>query len=126
MFIDDNIIADRPFIKELFTRMIPLNKRWVSQCSIDLADDPELLGLARRAGCLGLFIGVESINARNLADFDKDFNTPTRYRERIAALHQAGIMVFTSIIVGGDNDDRSVFEAMLRFLQSVGSDGLQA
>jgi len=125
IFIDDNIIADRPFIRELFTRMIPLKKRWVSQSSIDLADDPELLNLAQKSGCIGLFIGVESINARNLTDFDKEFNTPALYRKRIAALHQAGIMVFTSIIVGGENDDESVFETMLRFLLSVSSDGLQ-
>ena len=62
MFVDDNIIADREYAKKLFTAMIAMKKRWISQCSIEIAEDAELLTLARKAGCRGLFIGIESIS----------------------------------------------------------------
>ena len=52
IFVDDNIIADRTYARELFTAMVPLRKRWVSQCSIDIADDTELLRLAHTGGLL--------------------------------------------------------------------------
>ena len=58
--MDDNIIADREYALELFRGMTPLRKRWVSQCSVLVADDPELLELMRAAGCCGLFIGIET------------------------------------------------------------------
>ncbi|MBF0199690.1 MAG: B12-binding domain-containing radical SAM protein, partial [Planctomycetes bacterium] len=60
MFVDDNIIADKEYARDLFTRMIPLRKRWTGQCSIELADDPELLELASRSGCKALFVGIET------------------------------------------------------------------
>ena len=74
MFVDDNIIADREFAKQLFTAMIPMKKRWISQCSIELADDEELLDLAYRAGCRGVFIGIESLDEANLTEVKKGFN----------------------------------------------------
>jgi radical SAM superfamily enzyme YgiQ (UPF0313 family) len=62
MFVDDNIIADPDYARRLFRAMLPMKKRWVSQCSLKIADDPELLALARAAGCRGLFVGVETIS----------------------------------------------------------------
>lgn len=125
IFVDDNIIADPAYARALFTEMLPLRKRWVSQCSLTIADDPELLALARAAGCRGLFIGIETTSADNLADMGKAFNEAQRYRARLAAIKRAGIGVIAGMIVGLDGDDVSVFERMLRFLQSVGVDALQ-
>ena len=52
IFVDDNIIADRVYARELFAAMAPLRKRWVSQCSIDIADDAELAARGARGGLL--------------------------------------------------------------------------
>jgi radical SAM superfamily enzyme YgiQ (UPF0313 family) len=125
MFVDDNIISDRAYARELFQAMIPMRKRWVSQCSIDIADDPELLRLARQAGCRGLFIGVETLNAANLADVGKSFNQSETYVQRIAAIRRHGIGVVAGIIVGLDHDDAAVFERTLRFLQLARIDAVQ-
>ena len=125
MFVDDNIIADPGYAKALFRAMIPMKKRWVSQCSLEIADDPELLRLARAAGCLGLFIGIETLSSENLAAMEKGFNDSRGYRQRIAAIRRAGIGVQAGIIVGMDNDDVTVFERTLRFLQQCRIDALQ-
>jgi len=125
IFVDDNIIADREFSAELFKALAPLGKRWVSQSSILIADDPELLRLAHEAGCRGLFIGIETANEENLAMINKRFNDATSYADRIAAIRRSGIGVIAGIIVGMDNDNRQVFENTLRFLLATGVDALQ-
>jgi radical SAM superfamily enzyme YgiQ (UPF0313 family) len=125
IFVDDNIIADRAYARELFTAMIPLRKRWVSQSSIDIADDAELLRLARAAGCCGLFIGIETTSAENLAAMDKQFNQCGSYPQRLAAIRGAGVGVVAGIIVGMDGDDAGVFERTLRFLEQTRIDAIQ-
>lgn len=125
MFVDDNIIADPDYAKELFRALIPLQKRWVSQCSIEIANDPELLRLAHHAGCRGLFIGIETTSARNLAAVGKGFNDVREYGRRIRAIRGMGIGVIAGMIVGMDNDEPGVFERTLRFLQKMRIDALQ-
>jgi radical SAM superfamily enzyme YgiQ (UPF0313 family) len=125
IFVDDNIMADRDYARELFRAMIPLRKRWVAQCSIEIGDDRELLELASAAGCCGFFIGIETINPENLASVGKNFNDSKRYRERLARIRRSHIGVVAGIIVGLDNDDPGVFERTLTFLQEMSIDALQ-
>ena len=125
IFVDDNIIADRTYARELFSAMVPLRKRWVSQSSIDIADDAELLRLARAAGCCGLFIGIETTSAENLAAMDKQFNQCGRYPQRLATIRGADIGVVAGMIVGMDSDNVGVFERTLRFLRQTSIDALQ-
>jgi radical SAM superfamily enzyme YgiQ (UPF0313 family) len=125
MFVDDNIIADPEYARRLFRAMAPLKKRWISQCSLKIADDAELLALARAAGCRGLFVGVETISQENLDAVDKGFNDGSGYLRRIAAIRAHGIGVQAGIIVGMDGDDVTVFQRTLRFLQKARIDALQ-
>lgn len=125
MFVDDNIIADREFALSLFTLMSPLKKRWVSQCSIKIADDDELLNAAAKAGCIGLFIGIESVNSDNLSMVEKSFNKPEDYKRKIRKINKAGIGVQAGMIVGLDSDDRGVFQRNLDFLQDANIGALQ-
>jgi radical SAM superfamily enzyme YgiQ (UPF0313 family) len=125
MFVDDNIIANRDYAVELFKEMIPLKKRWVSQCSIEIADDDELLSLSAKAGCIGLFIGIESVNSRNLEGVDKAFNIPSTYAEKIKRINKAGIGIQAGMIVGLDSDDTGVFKRNLDFLQKSNIGALQ-
>jgi radical SAM superfamily enzyme YgiQ (UPF0313 family) len=125
MFVDDNIIADPDYARALFAAMVPLRKRWVSQCSLRIADDPALLALARRAGCVGLFVGLESLSAANLDSVGKSINTERDSNERIRAIRRAGIGVQAAVIVGLDHDGVDVFGRTLRFLQAARVDALQ-
>jgi radical SAM superfamily enzyme YgiQ (UPF0313 family) len=125
MFVDDNIIADAEYAKKLFRAMIPMKKRWISQCSIEIAEDMELLNLARKAGCRGLFVGIETISRANLAGVDKEFNNAADYIRRIKAIRKKGIGVQAGMIVGMDSDDVTVFERTLEFLQKAKIDAIQ-
>jgi radical SAM superfamily enzyme YgiQ (UPF0313 family) len=125
MFVDDNIIADRDYALELFRALVLLRKRWVSQCSVLVADDPELLDLLAAAGCCGLFIGIETASRENLVTMNKQFNQARSYAERLGRIRRAGIGVIAGMIVGMDGDSTPVFEQTLRFLQECRLDAVQ-
>jgi len=125
MFVDDNIIADPAYAHTLFTAMLPLKKKWVSQCSLTIADDPELLALARQAGCRGMFIGIETFDGANLNRVDKNFNGVATMRTRIRRIRRQGIGVIAGIIVGMDNDTKHVFARTVRLLDEARVDALQ-
>jgi radical SAM superfamily enzyme YgiQ (UPF0313 family) len=125
IFVDDNIIAERDFSLELFAALKPLKKRWVSQCSVLIADDPELLAAAHAAGCCGLFIGIETANDENLAAIGKQFNRANTYAQRLRRIRRAGIGVIAGMIVGMDADNTTVFEETLRFLDQTQIDAVQ-
>lgn len=126
IFMDDNLTADPGYARELFARMVPLRKRWASQCSVRIADDPELLELAARSGCLGLFVGFESLCDENLRAWGKTLNRHRDYARAVARLHAAGIGVYAGFVFGMDGDGPDVFPRTLRFLDEARVDALQA
>ena len=105
--------------------MRPLRKKWITQASIDVADDDELLELLRDAGCIGLFIGLETFNERALNAQDKGFNAPDQYRAAVAKLHRFGMFVESGIIFGFETDGPEVFRATLDMLDRIGIDAIQ-
>lgn len=116
LFLDDNPIARPEAAKELFRAMIPLRMRWASQCTINIARDPELLDLAARSGCVSLSIGLESISEESLDAVGKGFNLPKRFDRDLAAIRNKGIQVIALIMIGLDGDTVDTFEQTLRFL----------
>ena len=125
LFMDDNILGDRDYARELFARMIPLRRHWFSQCGLRIADDPELLRLARASGCGGLFVGLESLAEGNLRAWRKP-SRATDYARAIARLHEAGIGVYAGFVFGMDEDGPEVFQRTLEFLEDARVDALQA
>lgn len=125
LFIDDNIIGDREYAIELFSAMIPLKKRWFSQCDMRLAHDEELLQLASRSGCGGLFIGFETLSQQGLQRWKKDSNMTNNYFTSVSKLHKAGISICAGFVFGGDDDTPDVFEQTLDFLLKANIEALQ-
>jgi radical SAM superfamily enzyme YgiQ (UPF0313 family) len=125
IFVDDDLAADRDYARELFTALRPLRKRWMSQATLDIADDPGLVRLAAEAGCIGLFVGIESFSEAALGSVDKGFNQVDSYRRRIQVLHDHGIGVEAGIVFGFDKDGPAVFSRTLRLLDELGIDMVQ-
>ncbi len=116
LFLDDNPIGNPEKAKEMLRRLIPLNIQWVSQATINVARDPELLDLVARSGARVLSIGFESLSDESLSSIGKSFNRPSRYAEDIAKLRARGIHVIALVMVGLDGDTTSTFAATLRWL----------
>lgn len=119
VFVDDNIVGDREFAKEFFKALIPLKIKWFSQCSISIANDEELLDLAKRSGCIGLFIGFESIDENNLISNRKNVNRTSLFIEQIKRIRKKKIIVHGAFIFGFENDNIEVFEKTLRFAKKA-------
>lgn len=117
VFVDDNIAGNKAYAKQLFKALTPLKINWGSQASLTMARDPELLALAAKSGCTALFIGVESISEENLLAANKKFNKVEKFREEFKRFHDHGILIQTGMIFGFDNDDESVFERTVEFLE---------
>lgn len=116
LFLDDNPIGAPNKAKALFEALIPEKIKWASQCTINIARDPELLDLAARSGCVSLSIGLETTVEENLAAVNKKFNKPFRFADDLAAIRGKGIQVIALMMVGLDSDDLSSFERTERFL----------
>lgn len=115
-FVDDNITANREQAKDFFRALIPLKRRWVSQASITIAHDEELLHLIKASGCQGLLIGFETLNAANLQQMGKDFNTMRGgYETALANLRRAGMRLYATFVFGYDHDTPETFEETLAF-----------
>ena len=119
-FIDDNLIGNLNFAKELFRALVPYKKKWFCQASINVAKDEELLRLAAESGCFAMAIGFESLSPASLAYINKKMNVVEEYEEAVRRIHSYGIAIQGSFIFGFDEDDSRVFETVLRFTQKVG------
>ena len=106
-FVDDNIVCNHAKAKELFRALIPLKVRWVSQGSMDMLTDRELMELMVKSGCLGLVIGFESISPQCINDMNKYTNkraSSDMYAREIAELRKWGLQTWAAFTVGHDGD----------------------
>ena len=103
--VDDNIGAREDYTRELFRMVRKQNVRWMSQISTKVLQNPDLLELAAASGCFYLFIGMESLNRKNLLSINKGFNDITVYEELIGRTKKAGIVPILSFMFGFDVDE---------------------
>ncbi len=119
LFIDLSPVEDVRYAKELYRRMIPLRMRWVGLATTRIAEDMELLKLASQSGCRGLLIGFEAVDQATLNSTQKQFHSAAQYGEVVKKLHDHGIGIQGCFVFGFDNDDRSVFERTVEFVDRV-------
>jgi radical SAM superfamily enzyme YgiQ (UPF0313 family) len=115
VFLDDNLLGDPVKAKPLLEGMCDLGIRWGSQTNLRFAEDPDMLKLVARSGCIGLFVGIESVTGPN----SRLAKSGSRYPqvELMKRIRDAGIILETSIIFGFDDHDESIFEKTLRFVE---------
>jgi len=123
VFWDDNFFADPLYAKKLLKALMPLKRKWAAQVTAYSCLDDDLLSMAKKAGCVYLFLGLESFSALSLRDAGKEFNCVDQYRLIINKIHKNGINVQAGIVFGFDSDDFEVFDRALDICESIGIDG---
>ncbi|MBN1283100.1 MAG: B12-binding domain-containing radical SAM protein [Proteobacteria bacterium] len=125
-FYDDNFVANPSHTKELLRAMIAegISMKWSAQVRIDVARDPELLGLMKRAGCTIVYIGLESINARTLEALNKG-QTPEEMEKAIRIINSYGINIHGMFIFGADHDDPATLRETVKFAKRNGLASVQ-
>jgi radical SAM superfamily enzyme YgiQ (UPF0313 family) len=117
LLLDDNIISEPDYARALFQEIRKAGMRWMTQCSIDIARDSELLALAAESGCETLSFGLESINPESLKAINKSWAKPDEYIELIDRIADAGIDVATEMIVGIETDTRESLLSTIDFVK---------
>ncbi|HEY6007373.1 MAG TPA: radical SAM protein [Geobacteraceae bacterium] len=118
-FVDDNLVADRTYALELFAGMRGMGFKWLSHAPIDFARDHEFIRAAGEAGCVGMFVGFESLNQDALSAMGKVTNTARSYLDDAQVFRDHGIGILGSFVLGLDGDSPDVFPQLLRFCEEA-------
>ncbi|MBL0714317.1 MAG: radical SAM protein [Desulfosarcina sp.] len=125
-FADDNFIGNKRKAKAILKRLVALknkNRRpvaFVTQVTLTVAEDEELLRLFREAGFIALFIGIETPKKESLEIANKQINLRMDLKAAVRRIQSHGIMVYSGLVVGFDTDDLDIFEQQERFLREAG------
>jgi radical SAM superfamily enzyme YgiQ (UPF0313 family) len=132
LVVDDNLIGTRPEhiarAKDLFRALARANlrKEWIAQATINFADDEELLSLAAKAGCSGVFIGFESPSPEGLREYGGKFNLlkDRDIRASVRRIQRHRILVAGSFIIGLDVDEPGIGNRIAEAARRYGVDNL--
>ena len=117
VFTDNNLGSKPEYLRRLCRELRPLNKIWSAAVSIDVTDDPSLVQEMALAGCTGVFIGFESLSNDNITDAKKKSPRTEDYARRVKLLHDNGIQVNGSFVLGFDHDREDVFETTVQWVE---------
>lgn len=118
VFTDNNLGSRPEYLRALCAALKPLQMIWSAAVTIDVTDDPALVRDMALAGCTGVFVGLETLNADNLSAARKRAPLPADYARRVGLLHEHGIQVNGSFVLGFDHDGPEVFEHTVEWIEA--------
>ena len=125
-FVDDNFIGNKKILKE---EILPALIEWrkgktgcafITEASINLADDDVLMEMMTKAGFRSVFVGIETPDEESLAECHKSQNKNRNLISSVKKLQRAGLQVMGGFIVGFDNDSPTIFRRQIEFIQQSG------
>ncbi|MBR5419894.1 MAG: B12-binding domain-containing radical SAM protein [Lachnospiraceae bacterium] len=117
LLLDDNLFSDRDYAFELCNEIKKLKMKWMTQCSVDIAGDEELLDAVAGSGCYALSFGLESISRESLLGMQKGWAHPDRYSEQLSIIRRHGIDISTEMVVGAEGDTLESIRATAKFIE---------
>ncbi len=122
LFADDNIYASKRYAWDLFGALEGVEKQWIAESTWHIAFDDEALNRAKASGCVGLFVGFDSINQQfNIRKVPRAGSVEETYVEAIQRILDKRIAVVAAFVFGLDSDDPSVFERSFEVVRKGGA-----
>jgi radical SAM superfamily enzyme YgiQ (UPF0313 family) len=124
--VDDNFIGNKKRAKELCAALAEWRGQhkksfdFLTEASLNLADDPELMQLMKDAGFISVFLGIETPDESGLVASNKLQNTRRSLLDSIATIQSYGMQVMGGFILGFDTDREDIFDRMVEFIQKSG------
>ena len=119
-FLDDHLLGNPRFARDLFRGMRGMNRVFQGAATVDSILRDDLIEEAAAAGLRSLFVGFETLSKNALQDAGKRQNLGRNYREVVRRLDSFGIMINGSFVFGLDGDDRDVFRRTVDWAVEVG------
>lgn len=125
--VDDNFIGNKGKLKK---EVLPAIINWmeenkhpfsfITEASINLADDDTLLEMMREAGFVHVFVGIETPSKEGLIECSKFHNTNRNLISSVKKIQNCGMQVSGGFILGFDSDTYSIFDKQINFIQKSG------
>ena len=124
--VDDNFIGNKARAKELCVALAQWRSQhkksfdFLTEASLNLADDPELMQLMKDAGFISVFLGIETPDVPGLIAANKLQNTRRSLLDSVATIQSYGMQVMGGFILGFDTDRDDIFDRMVDFIEKSG------
>lgn len=121
-FGDDNLFGNSSIQSEwaisLFKEMVnrKISKLWLCFASCQACKNEEVLEWAARAGCVSVYLGIESDVWVSFKTINKKVNKPKEYKKVFSLMHKYNITVFAGIMLGFDNDTKESIYRRTEFI----------
>lgn len=119
VFTDNNLGSRPDYLRRLCRALRTLEIIWSAAVTLDVTDDAALVREMALAGCTGVFIGFESLQDANLTAAHKRCPRAADYARRVGLLHDSGIQVNGSFVLGFDGDRPDVFARTAEWIKAV-------
>jgi len=116
-FIDSNFAANRDYTMQLMQVLEELDLLWWSHMTVDIAGDDAFLRAMSASGCIAVNIGFESLSKTNLQVMHKPFASNYDYEDAVKKIHDCGIGIMGTFVVGFDGEDESIFDEICDFVR---------
>jgi len=123
---DDNFIGSKKHARAILEKLIPWQKSkgdpfgFMSQASVNLGRDPEMIDLMTAANFGSVFIGIESPDEEVLRLTHKYQNIQNSAADAVAAINRNGLMVQGSFIIGFDGEKKGVDDRVCALVEATG------
>ena len=120
--VDDNFIGNKKNVRRLLPELAAWQERnghpfsLLTEASVNLADDNELLSEMRRAGFYRVFLGIETPVEESLKEAQKSQNRGNLLAS-VKKIQSYGMEVMAGFIVGFDNDPEDIFQRQIDFIR---------
>jgi len=120
--VDDNFIGNKRNVKLFMPELIKWSERhgspfsFITEASVNLAEDDALLEMMQRAGFRRVFLGIETPVEESLKEAQKGQNTRRDLLDSVRKIQGYGMEVMAGFIVGFDNDPKDIFERQIDFI----------
>ncbi|MEZ5344240.1 MAG: DUF4070 domain-containing protein [Pyrinomonadaceae bacterium] len=121
--VDDNFIGNKREVRKFLPDLIEWSAlhgspfSFLTEASINLAEDDALLQMMQDAGFHRVFVGIETPALESLKEANKSQNIKRDLLESVRIIQSYGMEVMAGFIVGFDNDPADIFERQIGFIR---------
>jgi radical SAM superfamily enzyme YgiQ (UPF0313 family) len=121
--VDDNFIGNKRNVRRLLPELAEWSERngqpfsFITEASVNLAEDDALLDMMRRANFRRVFLGIETPVEKSLKEAQKGQNTRRDLLDSVRKIQSYGMEVMAGFIVGFDSDPEDIFERQIDFIR---------